>query len=70
MLNVHIPLMVRHGWLVVIAAGATTLAASLAILGGVAGMSLPRAGAGGTKNAFVHPKAAHGVLVELCESHD
>jgi methylmalonyl-CoA epimerase len=30
----------------------------------------PRPGAGGTKIAFLHPKAAHGVLVELCEPHD
>ena len=28
----------------------------------------PRVGAGGTKIAFLHPKSAHGVLVELCES--
>ncbi|MCE5192437.1 MAG: methylmalonyl-CoA epimerase [Candidatus Cryosericum sp.] len=27
----------------------------------------PRDGAGGTRIAFVHPKAAHGVLLELCE---
>jgi methylmalonyl-CoA/ethylmalonyl-CoA epimerase len=27
----------------------------------------PRIGAGGAKIAFVHPKSAHGVLVELCE---
>jgi methylmalonyl-CoA epimerase len=30
----------------------------------------PRRGAGGAGIAFVHPKSAHGVLVELCESHD
>jgi methylmalonyl-CoA epimerase len=30
----------------------------------------PRVGAGGAKIAFLHPKAAHGVLVELCEPHD
>jgi methylmalonyl-CoA/ethylmalonyl-CoA epimerase len=30
----------------------------------------PRPGAGGTKIAFLHPKSAHGVLVELCEPHD
>ena len=30
----------------------------------------PRPGAGGTKIAFLHPKAAHGVLVELYEPHD
>jgi methylmalonyl-CoA/ethylmalonyl-CoA epimerase len=30
----------------------------------------PRLGAGGSKIAFVHPKSAHGVLVELCEPHD
>ena len=27
----------------------------------------PRHGAGGAKIAFLHPKATHGVLVELCE---
>lgn len=27
----------------------------------------PRAGAGGAKIAFIHPKATAGVLVELCE---
>ena len=27
----------------------------------------PRTGAGGSKIAFLHPKATHGVLVELCE---
>ncbi|MEJ2095929.1 MAG: methylmalonyl-CoA epimerase [Deltaproteobacteria bacterium] len=27
----------------------------------------PRIGAGGAKIAFLHPKATHGVLVELCE---
>ena len=30
----------------------------------------PRLGAGGAQIAFLHPKAAHGVLVELCEPHD
>lgn len=30
----------------------------------------PRLGAGGSKIAFLHPKSAHGVLVELCEPHD
>jgi methylmalonyl-CoA epimerase len=30
----------------------------------------PRIGAGGAGIAFLHPKSAHGVLVELCESHD
>ncbi|MGA2604918.1 MAG: methylmalonyl-CoA epimerase [Verrucomicrobiia bacterium] len=30
----------------------------------------PRVGAGGTKIAFLHPKSAHGVLVELCEPHE
>ncbi|MGE0919025.1 methylmalonyl-CoA epimerase [Trichlorobacter lovleyi] len=29
---------------------------------------LPRAGAHGTKIAFVHPKSSHGVLTELCQS--
>ena len=29
----------------------------------------PRVGAGGAKIAFLHPKSAHGVLVELCEPH-
>lgn len=27
----------------------------------------PRRGAGGTKIAFIHPGATHGILVELCE---
>jgi methylmalonyl-CoA epimerase len=27
----------------------------------------PRIGAGGASIAFLHPKSAHGVLVELCE---
>jgi len=27
----------------------------------------PRMGAGGAKIAFLHPKAANGILVELCE---
>ena len=27
----------------------------------------PRNGAGGARIAFVHPKATHGVLLELCE---
>jgi methylmalonyl-CoA/ethylmalonyl-CoA epimerase len=27
----------------------------------------PRKGAGGSKIAFIHPKATNGVLVELCE---
>jgi methylmalonyl-CoA epimerase len=30
----------------------------------------PRVGAGGARIAFLHPKTAHGVLVELCEPHD
>ena len=30
----------------------------------------PRLGAGGAKIAFLHPKATHGVLVELCERKD
>jgi methylmalonyl-CoA epimerase len=30
----------------------------------------PRVGAGGAGIAFLHPKSAHGVLIELCESHD
>ncbi len=30
----------------------------------------PRTGAGRVKIAFLHPKSAHGVLVELCEPHD
>ena len=29
----------------------------------------PRVGADGAKIAFLHPKSAHGVLVELCEPH-
>ncbi|MBU1171104.1 MAG: methylmalonyl-CoA epimerase [Proteobacteria bacterium] len=28
---------------------------------------VPRIGAGGARIAFLHPKATHGVLVELCE---
>jgi len=31
---------------------------------------VPRLGAGGARVAFVHPKAANGVLVELCERKD
>jgi len=31
---------------------------------------VPRPGAGGARVAFVHPKAANGVLVELCERDD
>src|SRR5512138_1604201 len=27
----------------------------------------PRVGAGGTRIAFLHPQATHGILVELCE---
>ena len=27
----------------------------------------PRLGAGGAKIAFIHPKASHGVLLELCQ---
>jgi methylmalonyl-CoA/ethylmalonyl-CoA epimerase len=30
----------------------------------------PRIGAGGARIAFVHPKSAHGVLIEMCEHHD
>lgn len=30
----------------------------------------PRVGAGGDGIAFLHPKSAYGVLVELCEPHD
>jgi methylmalonyl-CoA/ethylmalonyl-CoA epimerase len=30
----------------------------------------PRIGAGGAGIAFLHPKSAHGVLVELCEPYD
>jgi methylmalonyl-CoA epimerase len=30
----------------------------------------PRSGAGGASIAFLHPRSAHGVLVELCELHD
>jgi methylmalonyl-CoA epimerase len=30
----------------------------------------PRIGASGAKIAFLHPKSAHGVLVELYEPHD
>ena len=39
-----------------------------------AGVSLidekPRIGASGAEIAFLHPKSAHGVLVELCEPHE
>jgi methylmalonyl-CoA epimerase len=30
----------------------------------------PRIGASGASIAFLHPKSAYGVLVELCEPHD
>ncbi len=30
----------------------------------------PRVGAEGLRIAFLHPKSAHGVLIELCESGD
>ena len=30
----------------------------------------PRYGAGGAKIAFIHPKATHGVLLEICEHED
>ncbi len=30
----------------------------------------PRMGAGGARIAFIHPKSANGVLVELCERKD
>ena len=30
----------------------------------------PRVGVGGAGIAFLHPKSAHGVLVELCEHHE
>lgn len=30
----------------------------------------PRIGAGGTRVAFVHPKSAGGVLIELCEKQN
>ena len=29
----------------------------------------PRIGAGGVRIAFIHPKAASGILTELCEQH-
>ncbi|GAB6931855.1 methylmalonyl-CoA epimerase [Calditerricola satsumensis] len=29
----------------------------------------PKEGAGGHRIAFLHPRAAHGVLIELCEAH-
>jgi methylmalonyl-CoA epimerase len=29
----------------------------------------PKAGAGGHRIAFLHPRTAHGVLIELCEPH-
>jgi len=32
--------------------------------------AMPRPGAGGSRIAFLHPKAANGVLVELCERTD
>ena len=31
---------------------------------------IPRYGAGGARIAFVHPKSANGVLLELCERQD
>ena len=34
---------------------------------GVRLIEKPRKGAGGAKIAFVHPKASHGVLLELCQ---
>jgi len=30
----------------------------------------PRIGAGGAHIAFIHPRSAHGVLIEMCEHHD
>jgi methylmalonyl-CoA/ethylmalonyl-CoA epimerase len=30
----------------------------------------PRIGAGGAGIAFLHPKSAHGVLIELCENNE
>jgi methylmalonyl-CoA epimerase len=30
----------------------------------------PRIGVGGAQIAFIHPRSAHGVLIELCEHHD
>jgi methylmalonyl-CoA/ethylmalonyl-CoA epimerase len=30
----------------------------------------PRIGAGGACIAFIHPKSAHGVLIELCQYND
>jgi len=30
----------------------------------------PRTGAGGARIAFIHPRSAHGVLIEMCEHHD
>jgi methylmalonyl-CoA/ethylmalonyl-CoA epimerase len=30
----------------------------------------PRLGAEGARIAFIHPKSAHGVLIEMCEHHD
>ena len=30
----------------------------------------PRYGAGGARIAFLHPKATHGVLLEICEHED
>ena len=40
----------------------------------IAGVNLidekPRVGAGGAGIAFVHPKSAGGVLLELCEPHE
>ncbi|MCL2498511.1 MAG: methylmalonyl-CoA epimerase [Symbiobacteriaceae bacterium] len=29
----------------------------------------PQVGAGGAKIAFIHPRSAYGVLIELCEKH-
>jgi methylmalonyl-CoA epimerase len=30
----------------------------------------PCAGAGGAHISFIHPRSAHGVLIEMCEHHD
>lgn len=35
---------------------------------GVGLLGKPRLGAGGARITFVHPKSAHGVLIELCQS--
>jgi methyl-accepting chemotaxis protein len=69
MLNAHTPLMVRHAWLVVIAAGAITLAASLAILSSVAVPALPPVTADGALAALLGVAAAGGFVIGRLRAH-